>query len=98
MNIGQAGQIKLAAMKVKELELVEILKKANHPDSNKWIKILEILDDKSLLMAQRILQDIAGDLELFAREYMMKVPLKDIKTEYPPYVPPQEPTGEVSPS
>ena len=87
MAIQQGSFKKLEEFKVKDIGLEEMLKKNEDPKVAKWNQVLSMLSEEDVTTAQRILNELGNDLELFARERDMKTSLAEVKDEYPEYVP-----------
>ena len=67
MAIQQGSFKKLEEFKVKDIGLEEMLKKNEDPKVAKWKQVLSMLSEEDVTTAQRILNELGNDLELFAR-------------------------------
>lgn len=87
MAIQQGAYKKMEEFKVSDLGLEALLKDNEDPKVLKWKQVLSMLSDENANIAQRVLNELGNDLELFGRERDLKTSLSEIKSEYPEYVP-----------
>lgn len=80
-TIKQAFNNKQKDIKVKDLELEKLIDIAN-PDAAKWLQVLEMFKEESIVDALLIIENMPYAIDSFIREEMSKRELKDLKATF----------------